>query len=294
MKIKKSIYLQKKSMNDLLIIGNGFDLDLGLKTDYSNFVESSYFQEHVHSNNILFSYLNGVHKDKKWIDIENQIKEFAKKQFYVRYHKSVKEEFKFLKDALYNYLLSIKYDVNPNSVGSKVLSAVLNGFAFKKIYSYNYTDLEEIIRKLHIKKNAFYTPPIEHVHGCINDKSIILGFEDIANVNKEYLFMIKSFSPYYQSHSIQHDLMDAREIIFFGHSLGSTDYLYFENLFENQSNKLLKKEYSKKITIFTRNDKSRVEILTQLREMNKNRTDLLFGLNKLNIFCTEEKTILIK
>jgi hypothetical protein len=80
----------------------------------------------------------------------------------------------------------------------------------------------------------------------------------------------------------------ADEVIFFGHSLGSTDYHYFEHFFRNQSNEQIKKEDSKIITIFTYDNKSRLEILTQLRSMNEKKTNLLFSLNQLNIFCTKD------
>ena len=44
------------SMNDyklVLVLGNGFDLDLGLPTSYSNFLESPYFYEFLNWGNIL-------------------------------------------------------------------------------------------------------------------------------------------------------------------------------------------------------------------------------------------------
>ena len=64
----------------------------------------------------------------------------------------------------------------------------------------------------------------------------------------DYLFMIKSFSRHFRSHNIQYDMILADEVIFFGHSLGSTDYHYFEHFFRNQSNEQIKKEDSKIIT----------------------------------------------
>ena len=44
-------------MNNLLIIGNGFDLDLGLPTKYSNFIESKYFKkQNIRRGSKLFKY----------------------------------------------------------------------------------------------------------------------------------------------------------------------------------------------------------------------------------------------
>ena len=43
-------------MNDykvVLVLGNGFDLDLGLPTGYSDFLQSPFFYEFLNSVNIL-------------------------------------------------------------------------------------------------------------------------------------------------------------------------------------------------------------------------------------------------
>lgn len=63
-------------MNNLLIIGNGFDLDLGLPTKYSNFIESKYFKkQNIRRGSKLFKYISETYHDKKWIDIENELKD---------------------------------------------------------------------------------------------------------------------------------------------------------------------------------------------------------------------------
>ncbi len=40
-------------MDKVLIIGNGFDIDLGLPTSYVNFCNNKYFQEIDKSSNII-------------------------------------------------------------------------------------------------------------------------------------------------------------------------------------------------------------------------------------------------
>lgn len=39
--------MSKGYNNVVLVIGNGFDLDLGLPTSYSSFIQSQYFDNHV-------------------------------------------------------------------------------------------------------------------------------------------------------------------------------------------------------------------------------------------------------
>ncbi|CDA83584.1 putative uncharacterized protein [Bacteroides sp. CAG:754] len=278
-------------MNNLLIIGNGFDLDLGLPTKYSNYIESSYFKKRSIRGSKLFKHISEAYHNKKWIDIENELKIFAldDKGKNVLSNKTEKD-FELLRVSLCDYLSNLSYDnLKKDSSAGILITSVINNFLFNKIYTYNYTDLEKILSKLDIKKGFNNRINIEYVHGKADDKSIILGFEDSAEVKDDYLFMIKSFSRHFRSHNIQYDMMLADEVIFFGHSLGSTDYHYFEHFFRNQSNEQIKKEDYKKITIFTYDNKSRLEILAQLRNMNEKKTNLLFSLNQLNIFCTKDE-----
>lgn len=69
-------------MSKILIIGNGFDLNLGLKTSYSDFLASDEFLElSEDSSNLLVSYLNeqakSSRKDRLWVDIEHELKSYA-------------------------------------------------------------------------------------------------------------------------------------------------------------------------------------------------------------------------
>ena len=92
----------------------------------------------------------------------------------------------------------------------------------------------------------------KHVHGSLKESDIILGFEDNVDVNDNLCFMIKSHSPHFRSCNIRDSLEKADEIIFFGHSLGMTDYHYFEDFFLKQSGAMGSSDIKKKkIRIFT-------------------------------------------
>ena len=272
-------------MRNLLIIGNGFDIDLGLKTKYSDFIESNCFDE---NKNNLFKSIYRSYKNMNWIDLENELKKYVTGVD----RQNIKDEFNDLRNSLCDYLTQIEYNkINHESTAFKLFKIIANDVNNPyKIYTYNYTDLIEITQLSSTNISSLKCKNlIEYVHGKISDKSIILGFEDKANILSKYFFMIKSFSPYYNSHNIQYDLEEAKNIIFFGHSLGNTDYHYFEKFFQEQSNASLTRNGMKNITIFTYNDVARISILAQLREMNDKRTDLLYNLNKLEILCTGEE-----
>ena len=63
--------------NNVFIIGNGFDLDLGLKTKYSNFADSEYW---IRNDRILMckSFNNSRNKDT-WFDLEGELLNYSKR-----------------------------------------------------------------------------------------------------------------------------------------------------------------------------------------------------------------------
>lgn len=284
----------------VLVIGNGFDIDLGIKTKYKDFLDSKYFTDFIEDRIFdnyghfvddlnIFDYLSLKGRDKEnWIDIEQELVTLATSMYAynknVRRRASKKEEetFELLHKQLCSYLKSIDYS-NINNSTSLQLLRVLCKCANVEIISYNYTDLHKLESHIQCQLNM----PIDHVHGKIEDESIILGFEDDIEIDNSYAFMIKSFSPHYKSHNVRQKLLEANEVIFFGHSLGSTDYHYFQDLFRRQSNPDLadKKQI---IRIFTYDEKSRRDILIRLREMNNKRTDYIFDLCDFNLYRTKD------
>ena len=299
----------------VLVIGNGFDLDLGLPTSYKDFLESSYFKSHLNTDNVnakyssalndmdnIFRFLNEKYQCQNWIDIELELKKFASKIF-----KAIdgtgrtvdalpvasdgkKIFFELLCNQLCLYLKNLDYNyVRGNSTALKLVSVINRYSSICEIITFNYTDLhkldDELEEKLFVR--------IDHVHGSIKNGDIIIGFEDEVEIDKSYSFMIKSFNPAFKSHNVRKKLLDADEIIFFGHSLGETDYHYFEDLFRYQSQPEHYKS-SKIIRIFTYDEKSRIDILFQLRAMNNKRTDMLFDLNNFEIYRTKNDSAKIE
>ena len=52
--------------NNILIIGNGFDLDLGLKTKYSDFAKSDFWPKAAVERSFLCQYLNQKKDKDEW------------------------------------------------------------------------------------------------------------------------------------------------------------------------------------------------------------------------------------
>ena len=82
----------------LYIIGNGFDLDLGIKSSYSDFFKSNEFNNLLGSNSSCdfakhLSKENIKGPDVKWVDIEVELKKYVNnlcikspKEFKLEFH----------------------------------------------------------------------------------------------------------------------------------------------------------------------------------------------------------------
>lgn len=269
----------------VFIIGNGFDLDLGMNTRFSDFAKSNEWPFKNPTMGLAF-HLRNQAKIDKWFDLEQELLEYAVKSTR-RFLENDKQSFNNLTEKLTLYIRSEeKKPFLVNSVAAQVLKAVIDNGYFDSIYSFNYTNLYSIAEKIGIDKSFKY----EHVHGSIKENSIILGVEENTDLKQGYEYMYKTFSPHYESHSIQYDMLEADEVVFFGHSLGHNDYHYFKAFFQFQCRDGMTRKDGKRITIFTYDNKSAIEILKQLRRMNEKKTNLLFNLNNMQIICTIESS----
>ncbi len=289
----------------VLILGNGFDLDLGLKTSYSDFMDSDDFKAIV-DNNYFARYLQERRAELggNWIDIENEIKTYVQyitgrqtKETIEHNKKGLpqfKEDYYGLIEALKTYMSNIDYsNINKNSCAASILKEVINHGYFS-ILSFNYTDLTVISDQLGLSKSAITNRKnsfVKHIHGSIKDKNIILGVEDNPSIDEKYCYVEKSMNKNYISNNVRETLKDASTILFFGHSLGETDYMYFKDFFSLQSgvnNENFKKKY---IRLFTFNDESEDEIMRLLRNMNNQGISYLKDSNNFRVYRTSEDDI---
>ena len=275
---------------NVLIIGNGFDLDLGWKTSFSSFAYSQYWNKI--NKGSLFYFLDSKKNTESWFDLESLLGQYGEDRNIVfapgaNEISSVEDKATFI--ALKAYLREYLEDeqsrqINKNSYAVRVFKAIIKNGYFPSIYSFNYTDLKSIADKIEPGLSSSFE--YEHVHGAISDDSIILGTNAEVEINSNYLFLRKVNDPNYSSHNIQYDLFDANHVVIFGHSLGKNDYHFFEEFFSRQCDKKMQRADKKKITIFTYDANSRIAIIEHLRKMNSDRVEALFSQNDFKIICT--------
>ena len=176
-----SIESAESRKNRILIVGNGFNLDLGFKTSYGAFCEK-FFKNNVinelHCKSGLFQFLKEkADKSEYWFDLEDEMRNYVLESRFIC-SSTKKEDLLF-----YNYLNSYTHfwmttfgyitefnelkeyhQDNPNSLDSTVnrfpnrirnrdsiaydiiKHIVSNKSYFNQIVSFNYTNLRNILR----------------------------------------------------------------------------------------------------------------------------------------------------
>lgn len=327
----------------VLILGNGFDLDLGLKTSYKDFWETKLCPKTYPAP--LIQHLNNKWPNKitvKWFDLENELfyyydtvikpglvkdvvtekeREFIRtiiepiwnlgeygndnpyiisltnkgviqlrqpwpKSYYIPDKEdlslSILERdqiaFEKIKLNLKSYIRYIENaetykDSFANRVRIATEKAADNG-DFVDVYTFNYTKIE-------CDRCNVY-----HVHGSCDNDNIIIGTGDNAIINSDYDFLYKSFDPKFYPPDISSSLKRADEVIIFGHSIGENDRQYFKQFFKQQAS--YTQNSRKRITIFTRDRDSEIEIKRALQNMTDNNLSTLSSQNTIEYFHTSD------
>jgi hypothetical protein len=289
----------------LLIVGNGFDLNLGLKTSYADFIASEQFLEICNSNNFA-KYLKSKIDIQRWVDIENEIPQYLSgnfidrdavidrespfgesciiingkkiavyeaREFLTNNLKQFKTEYKEIKNTLVSYLqtqvISANLDNYKDTEAYYLLSKVKN-LGNLYVLNFNYTSsIEKLIRFM--KVDAIFGINILHIHGSIEDDGIVFGIQDEINSKikeslSEYPYVYKSSSIYLQSYGINKLFEQCVHIIFFGYSLGETDSSYFNDFFEDLVDYKVNKKF-KKIDIFYRDEEALDSLNSRIRDL---------------------------
>lgn len=334
-----------QTLRRVLILGNGFDLEVGRRTIYKDFYDSKYCPKDYPAP--LIKYLNeklGKDLEKvRWLDLENALQEFAKEpakedyytkeeekvvkyyrtysdfpqgepQFwfdmvqnmvkegklqrsesgsdisfpyhdeYFKYTREQREEnaLKKIEEGLAKYL---------NEVGEKAhvqdtrVIDLLRDFLEddnSSVYSFNYTKIGSLITD-DVEKVKEYDAKVQYMHGSLQDGHVIIGAKD--GDYGDYDFVQKAFDSQFNPPRLLKNLLEADEVIIYGHSLGDCDSQYFEPYF-----KYLVTHFdnnNRKITIYTYDDASEIQLKKNLNKLTGNNLRSLYN-NEFQIIKTRK------
>lgn len=290
--------MKRLKTNILIILGNGFDLDLGLKTSYRDFwnersANLTSFRYPLSSTELLYSRLEEHHKQmiaNNWYDFEEIIRDYASET--IERHESPRnalsrtasyhghnlnaniEYFKCLKKEIIDYI-SIQQNT-PHICAQSSAASLLRMITRKRLfstytcYNFNYTDINVFSKQLGYRSDIL----VKYIHGNLKDANIILGVGNDTLVGG-YDFLLKD-NQGAKGMSFQEDLLKADEIIIFGLAFGRNDIHYFIDLFKNIQNGITQP----KITIYTYNEQEKRMIRDRLAKYN---IDLSVIINKTNL-----------
>ena len=251
-------------MNILFLLGNGFDLNLGMKTSYRDFYENAY-QIQSDDNDLIKELKSEIKENiENWADLELAIgkhtsklknrEEFdivfddirekladyiSQQESSLTFDTSIKN--KFLRDMRYphNFLPDGEKSIFEHTIHNRASVNVISfnyTHSLKKIINYYNTNLLIDIGKGH--SSDFFTG-IEHIHGFTNDE-LVLGVDNVEQIDNESFRtdeeVLNSLVKPQLNTLIQHHrdvrckkLIDNAQIIcLFGLSIGETDKTWWE------------------------------------------------------------------
>lgn len=288
-------------MKILHILGNGFDLNLGLKTSYIDFYD--YYKKVNSSKNAINNLKTNISSNyKNWSDLELALGQYTEEFKTVKNFDEVfedigeqlaeylkKEEEKFdtaevNKERFFENLVTpeIFLSLAEDNLIKNYKNKFIHNTWFVDIVTFNYTTIiERIIEEkknirigYHMKGNGIVTlRSIEHIHGYV-DNRMVLGVNDVSQLkNKEFHqnldvleAIVKRKCNVAYGHTIDHHfktkINQANFICIFGASLGDTDNMWWELIGERlKKDKVL-------VIIFTRGE----EVISPRISYKNNRT----------------------
>ena len=253
---------------NLLILGNGFDLNLGYPTSYYHFVKDNPleigkggfpFVKERSDYYGLGRFLMSQTSIHGWYELENQLAEYG--SVGVHHNGDTVEgdrvDYDNLVKSLSLYLKSIDLSrFNRNSVAARILCAFCDSLLPPEIYTFNYTNISYIGYSL-----GFLSLQATHVHGSLNTGDIIFGVGDYEQLNKSNDYLYKTSNPKYRSTGLIEALDTCDNIVIFGLSLSRVDYPYFEGFLRKVASGAYHGDNRKYIRIITFDNDSRMDIL---------------------------------
>jgi len=274
-----------------LIIGNGFDIDMGLPSKYSDFADSPEFHDLAHRmhdmffkeerKNSLVLQIQKASYNSNWFDIEEEIHKYVVNHqcFDDNMIRMVRSEFDLLKKALTNYLKRItnNYTADKNKLSTYFYYRLKEcPLTATEIY-FNYTSPQQYL-KMPLQLEIFNGGQhwFSFVHGSLRENDIVLGCDLQAGeeVNRQLSFMYK-YNMLNKANHVARNILEAKEIIFFGHSMNDMDFCYFREFFKEAS---ASPKPIRHLTIITYDEESERTIKDNIRNQGISVSDLYSNL----------------
>lgn len=279
-----------------IIIGNGFDLDLKLKSKYSDFMESQEFQEIYKNSRLSFregevsllDFLLELSLKSNWFDMEAGIHDFISKKYDFKgsHLGLVRNEFEMLKEALYKYLtrVSCGFKADEKRLPCQFINNLTQcPWSMVEIY-FNYTNPRTFMQHPTYYDLGMCT--FTYVHGSLHEGEIVLGcdIQPDEKVNRTLSYMYK-YNMLHRANHVARNLLEATEIIFYGHSVNEMDFCYFREFFKVASASPYPIRH---LTFITLDENSERDIKDNIRNQGISVTNLYSNLSTFEFIHTSK------
>lgn len=249
-------------MNILFLVGNGFDLNIGMKTRYRDFYD--YYLKCFSSTSVIVRFKEEIENNiENWSDLELRLGEYLEQlqenEAILVYNDVTRKLQKYIQDEEKKY----SYDVDSNTIRKTLIypenylryidSQYIKNYLKKendywrvRVISFNYTkSFEKLIafngNSIVIETTRGFPKSIEgieHIHGYANDR-MILGVNDVSQINNQDLRCSKKIVRRFiksicnKSYGLGHDekclawINTSQMICLYGLSLGDTDKMWW-------------------------------------------------------------------
>lgn len=287
-------------MDNVIVLGNGFDIDLGLKTSFKRFVESFDF---LSIPDIPLIKKIKERSVENWCDLEgllrNELIAYSLSPS-VECAEDVNNAWLMITKVWGRYLPELtdldKISINKNSCAYHLLLVDEAHESFW--YTFNYTNPWHLC-KMYSQKKAVYIHneniPLDWAkhHGFMYQAStnLIIGVDNMVppciSSGTHLSHIIKTKNPHFQKgmkENVVERLFTADNVVIFGQSLGITDSDYFKPYLTSVING---ETDNKNIFIVTYNNSSLNGIKNNMSEYDINFDDITKSKVNINIVFTE-------
>lgn len=253
----------------LVILGNGFDLDLGINLSFGAYCRYPK----------CLAYVDRDEDEKPWGNFEKDIRQKIlawndNKDDEVA--KSINEEWRAFKTN-FSYFFTWatskeKLRIDASSCAYQMLRNFSENseiYTFNYTYPYEYVQLNSIQEFTYVHGRYYQDSFRSDMMTMSQSQSMIVGIDYKRipqSIHDNYLFspIIKQCNRSFHKTDIEEKLLDAKTVIFFGFSLGITDSDYFDDFFTAIINET---SVCKNIFYITKDQKSFEEIKENIKQM---------------------------
>lgn len=258
-------------MKRAIIIGNGFDLALESKTSFKDFLESEEYRQIPRNNSLKIYCEEQLKSNERWSDLEGGLITWADEQVHKsKGFKGGRLDLPVIRQEFYEFALTIQHYIGRASlsfknVGVIRIDALLDDWLRSEVIdvlNFNYTNMFSSYLG-RFTESRLNSPKIihQHFHGSLAESNTVFGTGEICPEGFE--FMSKQVNVE-KPVSITATLVDADELVFFGHSFGSSDFDQIEFIFRYLD---LEEHGIDKVRCYTKDKNSAKEVKENILRM---------------------------